>query len=916
VSLRDLAGALPPFLKVLIGRTAPRELGMSLLRLCAALVPAALAAVLGSAFRLPGTPFLSIALLLAAAAAFRGLDMLGRVLVARGVVLENLSRPFRARRWYGAARHFLFRREDALLPMARLCAAGDRLRLVHALARVTRRTRDAAAAAFVIHELCQAGEYAAALRYCRGLPPSADPAVALSEARILLALGEPRESLERLAAFDGGMGEGEVSLLRARALSGLDRHEEAMREIDAAVKARSCNASFQLARATVLVRAGRDREALLAVDRSLYLHEKDPEALTLKAALCERLGRMTAARESLRRALFYDNMNTAAFLRLREGSGGREAQRLPAEPDGDVSITADRERFAAAVGDTVSVTVRVQSRKGLQDFFLTVLEPYGGGLEASKRTQYAWRIEPGQPFSAAFRISCKRASAVNLGEPWRLNIVGTHGSGWASCAVEVDVRDTVDGEVFFVITDDHETALRGLLRAEDARTDLIEKTARVHDISEPLGIRWTHLLDAGTALGLERWAAERSAPWAALHADLHAAYAQARERRHDLQLHLHLSAFPDSYFFCYRFDAKTQALSFDWDKRDSYFPGRQPDSWASVASALGPGSSPDSRAGSLQAARRELQEMVARPSARFSAELSGYVPVLFRSGQWDFGRTPAEREVSFLALREAGLLADSSASSGGSFASRTFSFGSPPAAACYFTRRADVTAPARSLQDIGLTEVLPIVMPQGRHAVTPRDDPAPVLHAYRTFLHQGKVKPGRHIIMEIEHIATLPDPASGAAQWRAIERHLRVVSRSCPLLRSRGAAEALESWWDYYSPDLIGLPRQPVAAADGNGHQKVVFPLRFLAASSLTRAMRKVPVVIPLPFPGEKREWRRGRIMRGGRCIWQGTLGGRIRITTELPLSRATKDDCRLEVELAPSGQKQAATTKEGALQR
>src|SRR5439155_22555083 len=107
----------------------------------------------------------------------------------------------------------------------------------------------------------------------------------------------------------------------------------------------------------------------------------------------------------------------------------------------------------------------------------------------------------------------------------------------------------------------------------------------------------------------------------------------------------------------------------------------------------------------------------------------------------------AEREKSILALRENGILADSSLTEGYSYYQEGFSFGKPPHQATFFTFRNNPEQVAERLVDAGILEVVPITLIQGRHAITPRDSARTVVKAYESCHENGALKTGRHIIM-------------------------------------------------------------------------------------------------------------------------------------------------------------------------
>src|SRR5262249_53912768 len=215
-------------------------------------------------------------------------------------------------------------------------------------------------------------------------------------------------------------------------------------------------------------------------------------------------------------------------------------------------------------------------------------------------------------------------------------------------------------------------------------------------------------------MSLMALAADHDEDWNELFRDIREYYSTVHKNGHDCQLHLHLSAFPESYFFCYDFDPKVNALTFNLEKKNKYFPGWQINSWANVTDRYGTTSDVDSRLGSLKRAKDVLESF-------WEESFPGYGVSLFRAGQWDLGKNLAEREKSILALRRNSICADSSATEGYSYYHHDFAFGAPVSQAVYWTHENNPNERAEQLRDAGLVEVLPVTMPQGRHPVSPRD---------------------------------------------------------------------------------------------------------------------------------------------------------------------------------------------------
>jgi tetratricopeptide (TPR) repeat protein len=898
-----LKAKFPPVLKVMRTRYGLRSLADSSLRLWVVVAGGAVVGYVASWTGRCGPTLFAAMVALLGVFALKGFDLVGRMFICQAVVHENMSQSREACRAYMVALCLLSNRVEALCGLVSAASNRVRTRYLRKLSQLTRGTRDVGTARFVAAAMEEFAGIDEALGYFCSLHHLKDAGLATAEARILLKKGFPQKSLERIGEVQASAESGELHYVCSRALSALGHDEEALDRIDRAIRLRGYNAKYHSERGAILERLCRRHEALGSLDRSIFLHEKNPEALYRKGLLCAKLGRVRGARRSLRRCLFYDNMNTPAFLKLEALEGRSQGFIYDQDlPENAIALAVVPLESKVLVGEDVELGIKVSSTRSIERCSLTALEPYGGGLEVESPRLYIGRLEPRVPFITKVRVAAKRPSTVNLGSAWRLNFVLTCSDGWKSVVTVIDVIDSRPGEIFLILSEDHEIAARERkpLHANEARLDLVQKARIAHLIARDYGVKWTHMIDAGTGLAIVQWAAERSEGWSPLRRDLVSFYEEAYAAGHDIQLHLHLSAVPNSSFFCYRYDPETDTLLFDIRKKNLNRPRPQITSWASVVSMYGRAGDQDSRLGSVAHARYRITGIL---SARFPA----YAPVFFRAGQWDFGNSLAEREKSFLALRENGILADSSATQGNPLDTERFGFGSPPLKSCYFTREADINERARVLSECGITEALPLVHPQGKHAVTPRDNPRVVIRAYNRFVKNGAVCPGRHVLMEMEHICAIDDTANSRAPvhgknqrasvgWRAMRRHFHEIRRECPFLRFAGAREALESWWDYYSPQLIGLPLDLRATSHAlvDGLQ-VAFPLRFLGTKTVGKKTRRMPVIIPLPSVGQEGATR-VRIMRGQTVMWSCRTWAKKVIKTDIPMASSTIGDFRLEI--------------------
>jgi hypothetical protein len=256
-----------------------------------------------------------------------------------------------------------------------------------------------------------------------------------------------------------------------------------------------------------------------------------------------------------------------------------------------------------------------------------------------------------------------------------------------------------------------------------------------------------------------------------------------------------------------------------------------------------------------------------------------------------------------MALRECGVVADSSVAGGYNCYERPFQFGSPPARATYFTLKNNPEKRARRLVDAGIVQAVPIWLRQGAHPMTPRHDPGPVIRAYRGFLRGKRVAPGRHLIMEIEHFGDIRDGRETGARlwndaWRSMEKHFADVRRQCPELEGIGGAEAILSWLDYYSPELFVRLAAPAFRVDTVTRRwlSARFPMRFLGEGILTADERLHELTLALPRLGNERPLI-ARVLRDGKVVCEARCVSRGIVSVQLELSERNRHEFALELE-------------------
>jgi tetratricopeptide (TPR) repeat protein len=791
-------------------------------------------------------------------------DILGRILLASAILQENISQIQRARSRFLAALHFLKDRQKVYEGLSRIATSKDDECQLARIIRTSEKKLSAAQSLIVARGLHLSGDHEAA----RGFYELADQlgsagAAKLELARLFLDANRPTECLRTLEGLGQSANNDSYYFLKASALRTLSRHEEAFHAVNCAIRLRPCNSEYHSEKGKILEGLGRHRSAIRQYAKAIYVHPRNPDAHFRRGVLRLMERSTEAGIRDLEQSYYFQNTRTEAFL-LRE-SAKLQSESCLSEfkwKKRPSWLTVHQPTCALQKGDTTSVKVTIRPDVSIESCRVTALEPFGGGLEVKPREIATERIEAGQCHEVIFHVTVKRSIEVNMGHPWVLNLVMTANHFWANLLLEFQVRDTAKGRVFLLVTEDHESRLhrdqmvtgrKAISKPHEVELDLVEKSREANALAEKYGIKWTHMLDAGTAIGLPVWAGKRSNAWRQLSNRVQEYYKSAYVRGHDCQLHLHLSGVPESYFFCYNYDSHNDEVSFDLDKKDSVFPGWQINSWANVVGKYGRPKDVNSRLGSIAHTKKLVGGVLME-------DFPAYQPVFFRAGQWDLGANTAEREKSILALRKNGILADSSLTEGYSYYQPGFSFGKPVHKAAFFTSRNNPEQAAKQLVDAGILEVVPIPMMQGRHAVTPRDNANAVVKAYQACHQNGAVKPGRHIIMEIEHISSIRDEkqvsgglSAGNGDWVSMANHFATIRRNCRDLEAPGASTAIYAWLDYYSPELIvrlGPPGQgPDAGAD---HITLSFPLEFLGEGILCDEARRYEVSVPLPQTGDR----------------------------------------------------------------
>jgi hypothetical protein len=212
------------------------------------------------------------------------------------------------------------------------------------------------------------------------------------------------------------------------------------------------------------------------------------------------------------------------------------------------------------------------------------------------------------------------------------------------------------------------------------------------------------------------------------------------------------------------------------------------------------------------------------------------------------------------------------------------------------------------LSDAGFLEMIPSLAANG-DATTPQDSSQALIQAYRGFTNGKRVAPGRHILMEIEHLATIPlEDGKASVGWEAMERHFATVRRECPHLEGTSAEEAVYAWLDYYSPEPVGRLGSPKSTTR-DGRDALVFHLTFLGDGILGHDVRRYHIAIPLPLPNPR--WTgRIRILEAAKLVCEIKAPDSRQVFVQLELNEDNRLAFTLELELASSGDSAVAANE------
>ena len=512
------------------------------------------------------------------------------------------------------------------------------------------------------------------------------------------------------------------------------------------------------------------------------------------------------------------------------------------------------------VSDIVNVTDRV-----LENLTVRLLEPYGYGLVVLENVeQKVRRLAVGETCSLSWKVKAQRSSAVNLGQPWNLQL--SINKTVAPSVARIDVTDPSPGKIYYVMTEDLEpmdaagypTAWgnqNGWLDAEEFQVQLIGKAEALNRIAEKHGAFWTHYL-AMPAMAAGEWAATLSTKptWRTVLDQVRQSVRVESKRGHEYALHLHSDYDPAVPGNVLSYNAAT----------DGFWANHMRHGWAHSFPVEGDAGQRGTRTGILFHHLKELTQLTIHyPTGEI---------LTARTGSFDFGNGSESEAMSIRAYRAAGLWGNTDAD-GNAGGLTSGDYGK----ALYLTPQDDINAPATDLKRLGLVEF----RPTPRQLIMYDIDSAAVLNqkvrqGINEFVDNGKVRAGVHSIVGFSHAMFI----MGSQGWKstvgkhyqALDEHLGFLKKEFVqrgLLHFGTATTLVREYLDYYWPEPIVLPG-PLQKESAAG---VELALDFLGRNIPVDKAHRHKLTLKVPV----RYWESGlhaTLLKNGQVVQQLVLSG------------------------------------------
>jgi hypothetical protein len=608
----------------------------------------------------------------------------------------------------------------------------------------------------------------------------------------------------------------------------------------------------------------------------------------------------------------------AGFRSRAEYDSVRAKLAAAARPVGAATGQADRLRLIAApasipLGRSAGITVAVFNPEAHPvSLSVTAHPPYGAGLSLDSPAEQTVQLGPGEQSHIVFQIRADRPHQVNLGTPWNLHI--SVSTSPQSIDIPILVADTNPGRTFYLLTEDCETFDGGPLTGdypsrgmhiygnqnnfmdpEDYRVQMILKPARLNQIAERHGARWTHFYAATQRFGAE-WAATQSSTgeWNRVLAEMDDSV-RAGSLRHEYCPHIHFDYEPDSALPPQPrllYDAATDGIL----PNDYYHPETNPThryhDWDGSArdgipyvKTLGDWSEGDSKAGSLRKSLLHLARLQANRQA----------PAVGRTGSFDFGKSAEDQAISTQAYLANGLRGNSDAYRPGT--------APVPGGQLFWCSEHDRGQPIATLEDARLAQ-FGITMDTFFQS-------AEEMNQWFARHWESAKGPGIHALVCMTHAmfcAGAPDAfrsLEGGA-FEQLDQHLAWVREQYPTVEFATATEALLEYLDYYTPVLDTYTSGLLTGGDpASGHYE--FAVRLLGSGIRVEEGRPATVRIAAPPCFSPAELQSLRVWQDGRIIAQEDIFD-VRCQPVVTATLTGRTPLRLAVILRPEAITRALT--------
>lgn len=479
----------------------------------------------------------------------------------------------------------------------------------------------------------------------------------------------------------------------------------------------------------------------------------------------------------------------------------------------DLQYTAKQNEVFGIEADIENV-----SHQSLENVTVNLLEPYGFGVvAASPTTQNIAHLAPGEKQHISWQVQAQRPDAVNLNQPWSIGF--SVNDIVLSAKVGVRIADSRPGKVFYVMTEDLEPIdgagyaeawgnCDSWLEPEELMGQMVHKAARLDQIAEKYGAKWTHYI-AWPAVKAAEWAASQSqtGEWSKVVSAIEASVVQEAGKGHEYGIHFHSDY--DPYL-------SGNVLSYN-SAVDGLWANHLKHGWAHSVTREGDFNDYNSRAGMLYNYLKILEKLeVSSPQGQ---------QLTARAGSFDFANGSADEAASTSAYQKAGLWGSSDAD--GNVAGITSGeYGRE----IYFAAPDDINTSAKDITKLGIVEF----RPTPKEPIGYNNQSSSIMNhktdqgmEYFTADAAG-IKPGIHAIVGFTHAMFMMGQGDWKSleggQFQALDDHLSYVKNQYAdkgLVTFATASELVEAYLDYYTPQLLAIYGQRISDQFGIAEYKI-----------------------------------------------------------------------------------------------